>query len=117
VRLDDLLNFYGLLFARILSGEDAKASPYSRYYIAAKNPITWKEIATVFGETLNRIGKLSDGTPKSLTAKDIKGLPDLSVFRTFTVNCFAHLTFSLPPPLPELSDTLCGIKMSRRIVR
>jgi nucleoside-diphosphate-sugar epimerase len=31
VRLDDLVSFYRLLFARILSGEDANASPYSRH--------------------------------------------------------------------------------------
>ena len=66
--LDDLVDFYGILFEHILSGKDADASPYSRYYIAANNPIDWKHIATVVGATLKRMGKVEDGTPQSISA-------------------------------------------------
>jgi hypothetical protein len=74
VHLDDLVKFYRLLFARILSGEDANASPYSRYYIAVKNPLTWKHIATVVGATLGRLGRLEDGKgkPQSISVSDLQ---------------------------------------------
>jgi hypothetical protein len=66
VLLDDLIKLYRLLFARVLSGEDAKASPYSRYYVAASTPLSWKYIATVFGANLKRLGKVADDTPESI---------------------------------------------------
>jgi len=68
VRLDDLVALYGLLFIRALSGVDAKASPYSRYYIAASTPLAWKHITTVVGATLKKLGKLEDGEPQSVSA-------------------------------------------------
>jgi hypothetical protein len=72
VSLDDLVQFYRLLFAHILSGKDANASPYSRYYIAAKNPLDWNHIATVVGATLKGMGQLEDGKPQSISASDLQ---------------------------------------------
>jgi hypothetical protein len=72
VRLDDLVSFFRLLLAHILSGKDANASPYSRYYIAVKNPIAWKHISTVVGTTLKRMGKLEDGKPQSISASSLQ---------------------------------------------
>ena len=68
MRLDDLVIFYRLLFAHILSGKDANASPYSRYYLAVNNPIPWKHISTVVGAELKRAGKLQDDKPQSISA-------------------------------------------------
>jgi len=70
VLLDDLVDLYRRIFARILSREDAQASPYSRYYIGVSNPISWKHIMTVFGSVLARFGKLEDGTPQSTPSAD-----------------------------------------------
>lgn len=72
MRLDDLVRFFRVLFAQILSGKDANASPYSRYYIAVKNPIDWKHISTVVGATLKGIGKLEDGKPQSISASNLQ---------------------------------------------
>jgi hypothetical protein len=82
VRLDDLVKLFRLLFARILSGEDANASPYSRYYIAVKNPLTWEHIANVVGGTLERFGALKRGKGKaqSISASE---LPPPCAFRVF----------------------------------
>jgi hypothetical protein len=66
VHLDDLVDLYRRVFARILSRADAEASPYSRYYIAASSPHPWKHIMTLFGAVLARIGKLEDGTAQSV---------------------------------------------------
>ncbi|KAI0249453.1 hypothetical protein BJV78DRAFT_1227496 [Lactifluus subvellereus] len=66
LRLDDLVDLYRRVFARILSRADAKASPYSRYYIAVSTPHPWKHIMTVFGGVLARLGRLEDGTPQSV---------------------------------------------------
>ena len=66
MRLDDLVDLYKRVFARVLSRADAKASPYSRYYIAVSTPYTWKRITTLFGAILARNGKLEDGTAQSV---------------------------------------------------
>ena len=66
MRLDDLVDLYMRVFARVLSRADAKASPYSRYYIAVSTPYTWKRITTLFGAILARNGKLEDGTAQSV---------------------------------------------------
>jgi len=67
VRLDDLADLYKRVFAHILSREGAKASPYSKYYIAVSTPDTWKHITTTIGAVLARIGKLEDGTAHSVS--------------------------------------------------
>jgi nucleoside-diphosphate-sugar epimerase len=77
VCLDDLVRFYRLLFAHILSGKYANASPYSRYYVAAKNPVEWKHIATLVGATLKRTGKLEDGKPQSISASTLQSPVDV----------------------------------------
>ena len=64
--LEDLVDLYSRVFARILSREDAKASPYARYYIAISTPIPWKHIMTVFGGVLASKGKLEDAAPHSI---------------------------------------------------
>ncbi|KAH9959910.1 hypothetical protein BGW80DRAFT_1232514 [Lactifluus volemus] len=66
LRLDDLVDLYRRVFGRILSRDDAKASPYSRYYVAVSTPLTWKHIMTVLGGSLARLGKLEDGTAESV---------------------------------------------------
>jgi len=70
VCLDDLVDLYRRIFARILSRQDAEASPYSRYYIAVSTPLQWKHIMTVFGSVLDRSGKLDDGIPQSIPSAD-----------------------------------------------
>jgi len=72
VHLNDLVRFFRLLFAHIQSGKDAKASPYSRYYLAVANPVAWKDIATVVGTTLKRMGKLEDEKPRSISVSDLQ---------------------------------------------
>jgi hypothetical protein len=71
VRLDDLVDLYKRVFARILSRADAKASPYSRYYIAVSTPYSWKHIVTLFGDILARKGKLEDGTSQSVSLSTV----------------------------------------------
>jgi hypothetical protein len=44
LRLDDLFDLYRRVFGRILSREDAKASPYSRYYVTINTAHPWKHI-------------------------------------------------------------------------
>lgn len=71
MHLDDLVVFFRLLFARVQSGKDAKASPYSRYYLVVANPIAWKDTATAVGATLKRHGKLEDEKPQSISISDL----------------------------------------------
>jgi len=71
VRLDDLIDLYRRVFARILSREDAKASPYARYYIALSTPLSWKDIMTVFGSVLASKGKLESATAYSISLSDV----------------------------------------------
>lgn len=82
VRLDDLVSFYRLLFARILSGKDANASPYSRYYIAVSNPVPWKHMSTVVGATLKRLGKVEDDKPQSVSISELQPPVDTFVGKT-----------------------------------
>lgn len=42
MRLDDLVDLYRRVFARILNRVDAKASPYAKYYIAVNTKESWK---------------------------------------------------------------------------
>jgi len=79
VHLNDLVSFFRLLFEHIRSGKDARASPYSRYYLAVANPVAWKDIATVVGTTLKRMGKLEDGKPRSISVSDLQS-PIVSVY-------------------------------------
>ena len=71
MHLDDLVDLYKRVLARILSRTDANVSPYSRYYIAVSTPHPWKHIMTVFGAVLARIGKLEDGTALSVPISTI----------------------------------------------
>jgi len=93
VSLDDLVQFYRLLFAHILSGKDANASPYSRYYIAAKNPLDWNHIATVVGATLKGMGQLEDGKPQSISASDLQ--PPVDIFFAASQNIRAERAVAL----------------------
>ncbi|KAF8261163.1 hypothetical protein EI94DRAFT_1608219 [Lactarius quietus] len=78
VLLEDLVDLYKRVFARILSREDAKASPYARYYIAVSTPMTWKHIMTVFAGVLKSKGKLEDATAHSIP---LTGVPPPCVWR------------------------------------
>jgi hypothetical protein len=71
VRLDDLIDLYRRVFKRILSRELAKESPYTRYYLGTSNTIVWKEIATSFGKTLHKLGKIEHAEPQSITVADL----------------------------------------------
>jgi len=78
VLLEDLVDLYRRVFARILSREDAKAGPYARYYIAVSTPMTWKHIMTIFAGVLKSKGKLEDATAYSIPL--IGGTPPASTF-------------------------------------
>jgi hypothetical protein len=67
-----VVSFFRLLFARIQSGKDAKASPYSRYYLVVANPVAWTEIATACGAALKHHGKLEDEKPQSISISDLE---------------------------------------------
>ncbi|KAH9997990.1 hypothetical protein BJV77DRAFT_982663 [Russula vinacea] len=97
VRLDDLVRFFRVLFAQILSGKDANASPYSRYYIA--------HISTVVGATLKGIGKLEDGKPQSISASNLQ--PPVDVFMGATQHVRAERAVALgwEPRTVVLEDT------------
>lgn len=71
VCLDDLIDLYRLVFARILSREFAKGSPYTRYYIGTSTPLVWKDIATSFGKTLKQMGKIATAEPRSINVTDL----------------------------------------------
>lgn len=71
VLLEDLVDLYQRIFAHILSREDAKASPYARYYLAINTPISWKKIMTVFGSVLKSKGKLEDATAYSISLDNV----------------------------------------------
>ncbi|KAI9436010.1 NAD-binding protein [Lactarius indigo] len=71
VRLDDLVDLYRRVFARIIGRDDAKASPYARYYIAVSTPLSWKVIMTAFGSILARKGKLEDATAHSISLSEV----------------------------------------------
>jgi hypothetical protein len=64
--MEDLVDLYRRTFSRILSRVDAKASPYSKYYIAVSTPQTWNDIMATSGDVLARLGRLEDGTPQSV---------------------------------------------------
>ena len=99
MRLDDLVDLYKIVFARILSRADAKASPYSRYYIAVSTPYSWKHIVTLFGGILARKGKLEDGTAQSVPLSTIPppyvrvSVTKISADGTSLVFCRASLFF------------------------
>ncbi|KAH8983623.1 NAD-binding protein [Lactarius akahatsu] len=78
--LEDLVDLYKLVFERILSRGDAKASPYARYYIAANTPLVWKNIATLLGKTLKQLGKIEDAVPQSISVADLSSSPEVPVF-------------------------------------
>lgn len=81
MHLDDLVSFFRLLFARVQSGKDAKASPYSRYYIVVANPVAWKDVATVIGARLKQYGKLEDEKPQSISISDLQSPCAFLVFQ------------------------------------
>ena len=55
----------------MLSREDAKASPYARYYIAGSTSLSWKQIMTLVGTILASKGKLEDATPYSISISSV----------------------------------------------
>ena len=71
MHLDDLVDLYRRVFARILSREDSKASPYARYYIALSTGLSWKDIMTAVGSALASKGKLEDATAHSISLSDV----------------------------------------------
>lgn len=71
VRLDDLIDLYRRVFARILSREFANKSPYTRYYLGTSTPLVWKEIATCLGQTLHKKEKIKNAEPQSITVADL----------------------------------------------
>jgi nucleoside-diphosphate-sugar epimerase len=78
VLLADLVDLYKRVFARIISREDAKASPYARYYLAISTPMSWKQIMTVFGGVLKSKGMLEDATAYSISLSNVP--PPASTF-------------------------------------
>jgi hypothetical protein len=80
VHLDDVVNFFRLLFAHVQSGKVAKASPYSRYYLVVANPVAWKDIASAVGAALKRHGKLEDERPKSISITELQSPCAFRVF-------------------------------------
>jgi len=83
--LEDLVDLYSRVFVRILSREDAKASPYARYYIAISTPMSWKHIMTVFGSVLESKGKLEDATAHSIPISVVP--PPASTFLGASQHC------------------------------
>jgi len=72
VVLEDLVNLYMRVFERILNREDAKTSPYARYYLATSNPLVWKDIATSMGKTLKNLRKIEDAAPLSIPVTAVR---------------------------------------------
>jgi len=69
--VNDLVDLYQRVFARILSGADEDTSPYERYYIGAVNPLTFKTVMTAVGEELVRHALLEDATPESISVDEV----------------------------------------------
>ncbi|KAI9437200.1 hypothetical protein H4582DRAFT_2153353 [Lactarius indigo] len=64
-----------------LGRSDLDNTAYARYYIATSTPLVWKDIATLLGKTLKRMGKIEDATPQSIFVADLpSGSAELPVF-------------------------------------
>ncbi|KAI0271295.1 hypothetical protein BC834DRAFT_858704 [Gloeopeniophorella convolvens] len=74
VELNDLVDLYLLVFARVLSGADKDKSAYERYYIGAVNPLPLKTIMTAVGEKLARRTVIPDATPVSISVEGADAL-------------------------------------------
>ena len=91
MHLDDLINLYRLVFERILSREFAKESPYTRYYLGTVTRLEWKDIATSFGKTLKKMGKIEVEQPLSITVDSLTTDDESPSERVFTA--IARLSF------------------------
>ncbi|KAI9435623.1 hypothetical protein BJY52DRAFT_1131015, partial [Lactarius psammicola] len=76
VCLDDLIDLYMRVFARILNHEDANANSYAGYYITTSTPLVWKDIATLLGKTLKQTGKIEDEVPQSISVAGLSSKPE-----------------------------------------
>ncbi|KAH9041084.1 hypothetical protein EDB85DRAFT_2140257 [Lactarius pseudohatsudake] len=118
--LKDLVDLYKLVFERILSHEDARASPYARYYIAANSPLVWKNIATVLGKTLKQMGKIEDAVPQSISVADLSSSPEVTVFIGASQNIQGERALALgwKPNVVELEDCMDeGVKVALEAYR
>ena len=87
MNLGDLIKLYRLVFERILSRAIAKESPYTRYYLGTSTPLKWKDIATSFGKTLKKMGKIEIEEPLSITVDNLttdKSKPSECVWTALT---------------------------------
>lgn len=66
VHIEDLVDYFMIVIDIAVSGKDAGASAYSRYYIATTGVVTWKEIAEIAGERLHKRGIIAKPTARSV---------------------------------------------------
>lgn len=70
VHLDDLVDLYLRVVDTAVSGKDAGASPYARYFFVVSRGVAWKDIAAAVAIALHKRGRLDDATPISVSVKD-----------------------------------------------
>ncbi|KAI0271291.1 hypothetical protein BC834DRAFT_966801 [Gloeopeniophorella convolvens] len=71
VGLDDLVDLFVRVVARILSGVDNDTSAYERYYLGVANAVSCKTLMELVGEALKRRGVLEDSAPESIKVEDL----------------------------------------------
>ncbi|KAI0312892.1 hypothetical protein OF83DRAFT_1066457 [Amylostereum chailletii] len=67
VHLDDLLDLYLRVIDTAVSGKDADASPYARYFFAASHGVAWKDSTAAVAAALHKRGRLDDATLTSVS--------------------------------------------------
>lgn len=74
LHIDDLCNFYALLFDYALSGKDKSTDPFERFYWASGAEYVWGDVAKELAKLLYAAGAIESPTPKAATVEEEPGL-------------------------------------------
>lgn len=74
LHIDDLCNFYALLFDHTLSGNDKSTDPFERFYWASGEEFVWGDVTKELAKLLYAAGAIETATPKSITVQEEPGL-------------------------------------------
>lgn len=105
LHIDDLCDFYVLLFEHALSGKDRSTDPMERFYWASGEEFAWGDVAKELAKLLHAAGAITSATPRELTLQDEPNLM-MTASNARAVSNRGSSTFGWKIQGPSLWDTL-----------
>ncbi|KIO23946.1 hypothetical protein M407DRAFT_44912, partial [Tulasnella calospora MUT 4182] len=105
LHIDDLCDFYVLLFEHALSGKDRSTDPMERFCWASGEEFAWGDVAKELAKLLHAAGAIKSATPRELTLQDEPNLM-LTASNARAVSNRGSCTFGWKIQGPSLWETL-----------